>query len=185
MKMKLLWDLFFSFLKIGAFTFGGGLAMLPIIRSVAVEKKAWLNDEEIVDCYAICQSLPGVLAINSAIYIGNKKKGLAGAIAAGIGVILPSFCAILIILLFLGQVEDNPYVVGAFEGIKAASVALISVAAYAMGKKVLKSKLDIAIAIVSFLLIVAAGISAIWAILLGGAAGYLSYVIGRRKGGNR
>lgn len=183
--MKFLWELFFCFLKIGTFTFGGGLAMLPVIRRVAVEEKQWMTDEEIVDCFAVCQSLPGVLAINSAIYIGNKKKGLSGAISAAVGVILPAFIAIVVILLFLGRIEDNTYVQGAFEGIKAASVALILVAAYKMGKQILRGKLEYFIAVVSFFVIVIAEISAVWAILFGGAAGYLAYLYKNKKGRNK
>lgn len=180
--MKLLWELFLTFLKVGAFTIGGGLAMLPIIRKVTVEQKNWLTEEEILDCFAICQSLPGVIAINAAIYIGNKKKGIAGAVASVIGVILPSFCIIIIILLFLGKIEDNLYVQGAFEGIKAASVALILVAAYRMGKQVLKGKLEYFIAITSFIIIVIAGINAIWAIVFGGLSGCTAFFYKRRKG---
>lgn len=179
--MRLLWSLFFSFFKIGAFTFGGGLAMLPIIRRVVVEEKAWLTDEEIVDCFAICQSLPGVLAINSAIYIGNKKRGLAGATSAGIGVILPSFSIIMVVMLFLGKIEDNIYVLGAFEGIKAASVGLILVAALNMGKKVLRSKLSWCIAFLAFLLVIVLDVTAVWVVLLGGILGYLSYLVKKRK----
>ena len=181
--MKLIWELFFSFLKIGTFTFGGGLAMLPLIRKTAVEEKGWMTEDEMVDCLAISQSLPGMLAVNAAIYIGNRKKALVGSIAAALGVILPAFVSILIILLFLGRIEQNLYVLGAFEGIKAASVALIAVAAYKMGKQILKGKMEYFIAAVSFLIIVFAGISAIWAIIFGGLVGLASYFYRRKKGG--
>lgn len=180
--MKLLLELFLTFFKVGVFTFGGGLAMLPIIRRVAVEQKSWLTEEEIVNCFAISQSLPGVISINAAIYIGNRKKGVLGAVASAIGVILPSFCIIIIILLFLGKIEDSPYVQGAFEGIKAASVALILVAAYKMGKQVLKGKLEYFIAATSFVIIVIAGINAIWAIVFGGLAGFLAFIYRGKRG---
>jgi chromate transport protein ChrA len=88
--MKLLLELFLSFFKIGAFTFGGGMAMLPVIRRVAVEEKQWLSDDEMIDCLALSQSLPGMLAINAAIYIGNRQKGYIGAVMAAAGAILPS-----------------------------------------------------------------------------------------------
>ena len=181
--MKLIWELFYTFLKIGTFTFGGGLAMLPVIRKTVVEEKGWMTEEEIVDCFAVSQSLPGVLAVNAAIYIGNKKKALIGSVASVIGVILPAFLSILIILLFLGKIEENSYVQGAFEGIKAASVALILVAAYHMGRRILKSKLEYFIAVISFVIIAFAGISAVWAIVFGGLAGLISYLYQRRKGG--
>lgn len=181
--MKLIFELFLTFLKIGAFTIGGGLAMLPLIRKTAVEEKGWMTEDEITDCLAIAQSLPGVLAINSAIYIGNKTKGLTGSIAAALGVILPSFVTIIAILLFLGKIEENRYVLGAFEGIKAASAALILVAAWKMGRQILKSKLSYLIAVISFCFIVLTGISAIWAIVFGGVTGLAADVFRRRKGG--
>jgi chromate transporter len=181
--MKLILELFITFLKVGSFTFGGGIAMLPLIRKAVVEEKGWLTEEEITDCFAIAQSLPGVLAINTAIYVGNRKKGLAGGIAAVLGVNLPAFVSILAILLFLGRIEDNPYVKGTFEGIKAASVALILFSAWKMGKQILKGKLEYFIAAVSFIVIVFAGISAAWAIVFGGLAGYAAYRYRKRKGG--
>ncbi|MEG1584113.1 MAG: chromate transporter, partial [Anaerovorax sp.] len=145
--MKRLWELFYEFFKMGLFTFGGGLAMLPLIRSLTVEKRKWMTEEEAVDCLALCQALPGVIAINAAIYVGNKQKGLVGAVFATVGVILPSFAIIIGVVLFLGAIEDNPYVNGAFEGIKAASAGLILVAAYQVGKQVMKTKLAWFIAI--------------------------------------
>ena len=181
--MKLIWELFFAFLKIGTFTFGGGLAMLPLIRRTAVEEKGWLTEAEMVDCLAISQSLPGMLAVNTAIYIGSRKKAFAGSAAAALGVILPAFVSILIILLFLGKIEENPYVVGAFEGIKAASAALIAAAAYKMGKQALKGKLAYCIAAGSFFLIVFAGINAVWVIILSGIAGFGFYWYRKKKGG--
>lgn len=175
--MKQIWELFVAFLKVGTFTFGGGLAMLPLIRKTVVEEKGWMTEAEMVDCLAISQSLPGMLAVNTAIYVGNRKKALAGSIAAAVGVCLPAFISILAILLFLGRIENNPYVRGAFEGIKAASAALIAVAAYRMGKEILKDRLAFFIAGASFLIIVFAGINAVWAIILGGLAGLASHFI--------
>jgi len=180
--MKFLWELFITFLKIGTFTFGGGLAMLPMIRNAVVNDKGWMTEEEMTDCLAISQSLPGMLAINTAIYIGKKKHGLSGSLAASLGVVLPAFVSIVAILMFLGKIEENHYIKGAFEGIKAASVALIAVAAYKMGRQVLKAKTDYFIAVISFVIIVFAGISAVWAILFGGAVGLLSYWFRQRKG---
>ena len=181
--MKLIWELFITFLKIGSFTFGGGLAMLPLIRKTVVEEKGWMTEEEIVDCFAISQSMPGVLAVNAAIYIGNRKKSLPGCIAAAAGVILPAFISILAILLFLGKIENNPYVKGAFSGIQAASAGLIAVAAYQMGKQILKEVSQYLIAAIAFGMIVFAGISAVWAIVFGGFSGLALYFFTGRKDG--
>ena len=181
--MKLIIELFIAFVKIGTFTFGGGLAMLPLIRKAIVEEKKWLTGDEMVDCLAISQSLPGMLAVNAAIYIGYRKKALAGSIAAVLGVVLPAFVSIIVILLLLGSIENNSYVLGAFEGIKAASAALIAVTAYKMGKQILKARLDFFIAGTSFLIIVFAGINAAWTIVFGGLAGLFAYLYHKRKGG--
>ena len=174
--MKLLWDLFASFFKLGTFTFGGGMAMLPLIRDLVVDKKGWLTDDEVVDCFSICQALPGVIAINAATYIGKKQGGLKGAICASLGVILPSFIIIIIAVLFLGAIEENPYVNGAFEGIKAASAGLILYAAYRLGKQVMKDKISWLIAGISFALIVFADVTALWAVVFGAVSGYLWYL---------
>lgn len=181
--MKLIWELFFTFLKIGTFTFGGGLAMLPAIRGIVVEEKGWMTETEIIDCFAMSQSLPGMLAVNAAVYIGNRQKKLAGSIAAAVGVVLPAFVSILIIFLFLGKIENNPHVQGAFEGVKAASAALILVAAYKMGRQIINRKLAAFIAAISFAIIVFAGVNAIWAIVFGGMTGLVVYLYHRKKGG--
>jgi len=157
--------------------------MLPLIRKAVIEEKNWMTEEEITDCFSIAQSLPGVLAVNVAIYVGARKKSLIGSFAAVLGVTLPAFVSILVILLFLGRIEDNPYVQGAFEGIKAASAALILFAAWQMGKKILKGRLEYFIAAVSFIAIVFAGINAIWAIVFGGLAGLAASRYRRGKGG--
>lgn len=155
--------------------------MLPIIRRVAVEEKQWLCEEEMVDCFAVSQSLPGVPTINSAIYIGKKTKGMPGAIAAGLGVVLPSFIAIICILLFLDKIESSPYVQGAMEGIKAAATGLVFVAAFQMGRQAIKNKASVWIAIVSFLLIAFFRVSAIWAILFGAVSGCIFHFLQLRK----
>ena len=156
--------------------------MLPVIRKAVVKERGWLTEEEIVDCFAVSQSLPGVLSINAAIYVGNKKKGVQGSLASLLGVILPSYISIIVILLFLGSIEENTHVLGAFEGIKAASAAMILVAAYNLGKQILKGKVEIFIAAISFAVIVFAGINAIWAIVFGGLTGLVVYQYNHRKG---
>ena len=179
--MKILCQLFLTFFKIGSVTFGGGLAMLPLIQHEATSHRGWMGDDEITECFAVSQSLPGVLAINSAIFIGYRVRGVRGAVAAALGVILPAYLSILAVILFLSALEQNPYVHGALAGIKASAVALILVTVWTMGRKVLKQHLDWFIAVLSFVIIVILGYSAIWAILLGGAAGFLSDQA-RRKG---
>lgn len=180
--MKTILQLFMTFLKIGTFTFGGGLVMLPVIRREAVEIHGWMTDEEIADCFAIAQSLPGVLAVNAAIYIGNRNKGPLGALAAALGVILPAFVSIILILLFLKNFSGNIYIQGAFEGIKAATVGLILVTTYSMGRLLLRNRLSYLISAASLIFIMILQISAVWAILFGGLAGLFAYAFkGRIK----
>ena len=123
--MKELFRLFAAFFKMGLFTFGGGLAMLPLIQRTVVEDYQWMTEEEMIDCIAVTQAMPGVIAINAATYVGNKRKGFTGALSATLGVILPSFIVIILAVLFLGAIGENRYVDGAFTGIKAASCGRI------------------------------------------------------------
>ncbi len=127
--------LFWEFFKIGAFTIGGGAAMIPQIQQIVVEKKRWLTDEEMLDCIAMSQSLPGVIAVNAATFIGYEKYKTAGAFWATFGVVLPAFLAIVIAVALLDLIKDNAYVTGAFTGVKAAVCGLILVAAIKLIKK--------------------------------------------------
>ena len=106
-------QLFWNFFKLGLFTIGGGMAMIPLIQNIVVDKMRWMTEEETVDCIAVSQGLPGVIAINMATYIGQKKKGLAGALTATIGVMLPSFIIIILVVKLLHGFGDNRYVLGA------------------------------------------------------------------------
>lgn len=170
-----LWELFRVFLKIGSFTFGGGLAMLPLIYREVVDNRKWLGDQEMVDILAISQSVPGVIAINSAIFVGHRVRGVAGAVAAAIGVTLPAFLSIILILLVLTNLRQNPYVDKAFAGIRAASAALILLSGIKLGRSILKERSGYVIAAVSFIAIAVLNISAVWAIIFGGMAGFILY----------
>ena len=128
--------LFWEFFKIGSFTIGGGAAMIPQMQQIAVEDKKWMTDEEMLDCIAISQSLPGVIAVNMATFIGFKKGKTLGAIIATAGVTLPAFLAIVVAIAFLDQIGDNAFVRGAFMGIKAAVCGLILVSALKLIRKI-------------------------------------------------
>lgn len=119
-------ELFVTFCKIGAFTFGGGYAMIPLIRREVVEEKKWLAEEEMFDLIAIAESTPGPLAINAATFVGNRVGGVRGALAATLGVVLPSFLIILLIAGVLTRVEHFPIVQKAFQGIRAGVLVLIA-----------------------------------------------------------
>lgn len=166
-------SLFWEFFKIGLFTIGGGMAMIPQIQQVAVNDKKWLTGEEMVDCIAVSQSMPGVIAINSATYIGKKNNGIKGSMSATAGVILPSFLIIILVVTLLGTIGENRYVMGAFTGIKAAVCGLILVSAAKLGKQILTGVFQWVLAIAAVIAIGVFGINAIWIILVGAFAGII------------
>ncbi len=126
--------LFWIFAKIGTFTLGGGYAMLPLIEKEIVDKKAWLDRKEFLDCVAVAQAAPGILAINVAILAGYKIKNFWGSVIASLGAALPSFVIILLIALFFNEYEHNPIVQRIFMGIRPAVVALIAVPVFNLSK---------------------------------------------------
>lgn len=174
-KFNRLVKMFFIFFRIGAFTIGGGYAMLPLIEKEVVDRRKWVSEEEIVDVFAIVQSVPGVIAINSSIFIGYKVAGIPGAVAAALGVITPSFVIILLIAFILFNFRENIYIQKAFAGIRAGVTALIAIAALKLGRSVIRDKVSLVLAIASFTAIVIFDIHAIISILVGGLIGYIVY----------
>ena len=142
--------LFCSFFKIGLFTFGGGLAMLSLMEEQCVEKKHWITHDEMMDVTVIAESTPGPIAINCATYVGYQQAGMAGALAATVGVVLPSFFIIYLISMFFNQFLEIKIIANAFKGIKAAVGIIILDAAIMMIRKMEKNKLTLGIMIVSF-----------------------------------
>ena len=134
-KLKKLWKLFFTFFKIGAFTFGGGYAMIPLIQFEAVEKQQWITDDDILEIVAIAESTPGPVAINAATFVGYRTCGFFGAACATLGVVLPSFCVILLISYVLREFQQIKAVQYAFNGIRAGVLALLIKALWTMYKK--------------------------------------------------
>lgn len=175
MKFGIGTELFWVFFKVGMFTFGGGYAMLPLIQKEVVESKKWVCEEEIVDIFAIAQSTPGIIAVNTAVFIGKKIAGIPGAVAGALGVILPAFIAIILVLLFLQGVQEHPLTAKVMAGIRAASAALILLAALKIGKSVLKSRGRYIGALLAFVAIIIFDINAAWVVVAGGLAGYLGY----------
>lgn len=132
---KVLWQVFSSFFKIGAFTFGGGYAMIPLIQNEAVEKRHWVTDDDILEVVAIAESTPGPIAINSATFVGYKAAGVLGSACATLGVVLPSFVIILLLSFVLQQFQNVQAVQYAFNGIRAGVLALLVKALWTMYKK--------------------------------------------------
>ena len=148
--MNLLLDLFLTFAKIGLFTFGGGYAMIALIENNCVEKKQWITHDEMMNITVIAESTPGPIAINCATYVGYKQKGFVGALAATIGMILPSFCIIFVISKFLDHFLEIPWIANAFRGIKIAVGILILDAAIKMLQKMQKKPMPRVIMLCGF-----------------------------------
>lgn len=174
-NMKKYFDLFFIFFKIGAFTFGGGYAMIPLIEKVIVDDKGWAEKEEIVDLFAIAQSIPGAIAINSSSLIGYKIGGKKGALVSTFGVVLPSFIIISIIAAFFMKISYLPQVKAVFTGITASVVTLILTASIEIGKTAIKDKLTLVITALTVITIVIFDMSPILIILLGAVPGLIIY----------
>lgn len=121
----MLLKLFTTFFKIGLFSFGGGFAMIPLIQREVIERHKWINSKDFVDMLVLAQSTPGPIAVNTAVFVGYKTAGIAGAVAATLGTVLPSFIAILLLALFFAEVRENRYVDAAFRAMRPAVVALI------------------------------------------------------------
>ena len=151
MKQRLV-DLFKIFVKIGLFTFGGGYAMISIIENECVEKKKWITYEDMMNITVIAESTPGPIAINCASFVGFKQAGPAGAFAATVGVVLPSFIIIYLISMFLDNFLEIEIVANAFQGVKIAVGVLIFNAAVNMIKKMEKSLFHVVIMVVSFII---------------------------------
>lgn len=147
MKLR---ELFLTFMKIGLFTFGGGYAMIPVMENVCVEKRQWISHDEMMEITIVAEATPGPIAINCATFVGYKKAGLAGAVAATLGVVLPSFCILFVISRFLDHFLEIQWVANAFRGIKLAVGILIWNAAVKMIKKMPKKPLSMAVMGVSF-----------------------------------
>ncbi|NBI66075.1 chromate transporter [Pseudoflavonifractor sp. 60] len=137
--MSIYADLFLTFAKVGVCTFGGGYAMLPILQREVVEKKGWATDEELTDYFAVGQCTPGIIAVNTATFIGYKYKGIPGGVLATLGLVFPSLIIITAIAAFLSNFADIPAVRHALAGINAAVVALIAASVLKLGKSTLKN----------------------------------------------
>jgi len=176
--MNLYWQIFWTFTKIGAFTIGGGYAMLPLIEKEIVIRKKWIDASEFIDRIAISQSLPGIFAVNMSILVGYRLKGNKGSIVAALGVILPSFFIILLIAMFFRQFNENIYVMKIFKAIRPAVVALIAVPVFSTAKEVGINIRTIIIPVAAAFLIWYLGISPVYIVL---AAAFGGIVYGKIK----
>ena len=169
--MKELWKMFWAFARIGGLTFGGGYAMLPMLQKEVVEKNGWSTEEELMDYYAIGQCTPGVIAVNTATFVGQKCRGTAGALFCTMGVVFPSLVIITLIAAFLSNFAHLPLVQNAFGGIRVCVCVLIFNAVTKLWKKSVKDKIAVVICLAVFLASVVFEVSPVLCVLLAGIAG--------------
>ncbi|MBQ6868830.1 MAG: chromate transporter [Alistipes sp.] len=179
----MLWQLFISFLKIGAFTFGGGYAMVPLIEREVIDKKGWVRREDFLDLLTLAQSAPGPIALNTAVFVGYRISGLKGALSALMGIVLPSFTIILLVALFFADIRDNVVVDAAFKAMRPAVVALIVAPIVGLAKG-MNHWLWI-VAGVTALLIWYFGVSPVYVLVAGAAAGLLWTIYTIERGGKQ
>ena len=163
-KKVSLWQIFWVFAKIGAFTIGGGYAMIPIIQA-EMSRRGWIGDDDLPDIVALSQSAPGVMAVNISIFAGHKLRGFKGSVAATLGSILPSFLIILGIAMFFSAFKDNPWVERAFKGIRPVVISLIAVPMINMARGSCKNVWTWLLALVSLVLVAFLNVSPIYIIL--------------------
>lgn len=171
--MKALWTMFWAFARIGGLTFGGGYAMLPMLQKEVVEKHGWATEEELMDYYAIGQCTPGVIAVNTATFVGQKARGLAGAIFATLGVVFPSVVIITLIAAFLSNFAHLAVVQNAFAGVRVCVCVLIFNAVVKLWKKSVVDKAALVIFLAVFLGSCLLELSPVIWVLLAGGAGLL------------
>ena len=189
-KVKTLLDLFFTMLKIGLFTFGGGYAMIHFLDNEFVAKRKWLDSDEFFDLVAIAETTPGPIAINCSTYIGYKKMGFAGATVATLGMCIPSFSIIYVISLFFNSFLEIKWVASAFRGIQVCVVFLIISAGLKMLKKIKKTVFNLAVMSITFCAMVlfslfSVSFSSIFYILIFGLVGLLIYTVGYLRNKSR
>lgn len=175
-KMRLLWQLYSAFFTIGGLTFGGGYAMLPMLEREIVEKYAWVTKEEILDYFAIGQCTPGIIAVNTATFVGFKKKGVLGGIVATLGVISPSLVIITVIAMLISHFMDIQAVQWAFAGIRVAVCALIGSSVIKLVKSTTKKWWQILLAVAAFAVVAVFSISPVYVVI---ACVLLSFVFGK------
>lgn len=174
-------SLFASFFKIGLVTFGGGLAMLPILKRDLVDSKGWLTEDEILDYFAIGQSTPGVIAVNVATFVGYKRAGVIGSIFSTSGIVFPSLIIISLIAAFVSNFNELAWVQKALKGINVAVSVLLVKAVFSFGKKTVFDLCTFLIAALSFVLIFVFKVQGVWIVIGSALSGWLFQTIKSRR----
>ncbi len=180
-KFRQLLELYFAFAKIGAFTFGGGLAMMPIMQRELIEKRSWITDEELIDYYAIGQSTPGIIAVNVSTFVGYKKLGWLGGIVGTLGVVTPSLIIIMILAGAISSIDQYPAVQKALRGINVAVAALLTSVIVKFAKKTIKNIWNVLFMLAAFALIYFFKVQSVWIILASLLTGCLLTLYRQKK----
>lgn len=180
--MKVLWNLYVSWFKMGLFTFGGGYAMLPMIQKEVIEKHHWASEDEIMDYYAIGQVTPGIIAVNTATFVGYKIKGIIGGIVSTLGVVSPSVVIISLIAGLISNFSELEVVQHALRGIQVAVCVLMFTAIRGLYKKGVKGTLPFIIFVSAFILSYFTNISTMILVIIAGVAGYVMSTVGKKGG---
>jgi len=181
MKKNEYMQLYWAFFRVGGLTFGGGLAMLPMLKYELVEKNKWITEEEIIDCYAIGQCTPGIIAVNTATFVGYKRKGILGGIVSTLGMITPSIVVITLVAMCLQAFIENVWVQHALMGVRSVVCALMLNTVLTLGKKSLKSAACWAICAGAFLIAMFIDIPTVCIVILAAIVGILLCVAGGKK----
>jgi chromate transporter len=172
-RVATLWQLLVVFVKIGTFTIGGGYAMVPLIQREVVNRRKWITENEFVDLLALAQAAPGVLAMNVAVFVGYRTRGLKGVVSASLGSIVPSFVIILAIAMAFTKFQDNPVVESVFKGMRPAVVALVAVPIIQLMRTIKLTWKTAFIPVAALLLIVLAQVSPVWTVVGAATGGIL------------
>jgi len=179
--MKKNLQLFWIFFKTSVVTVGGGLVMLPLIEREVVDKRDWISKDEILDIFAVAQTLPGMIIVKTAFYVGYKVGGIPGSLIAAFGVILPSLIAIFTVATMLPAVVDNIYVQRAFRGVTIGLSAMLLHLAFDLGRRTIKNWISVGLLIIAIAAAVVFGINKAYIILFGALVGFLIFFLKRGK----
>ncbi len=180
-KLKQLIELYFVFVKIGGFTFGGGLAMMPIMQRELIEKRSWLTEEELIDYFAIGQSTPGIIAVNVATFVGYKRLGWFGGIIGTLGVVTPSWVIIMLLAGAISSVDKYPLAQKALKGINVAVAALLTSVIVKFSKKTIKNLWNAVFMLLAFALIYFFKVQSVWIIIAALLTGCLLTLYRQKK----
>lgn len=179
--LHLLWQLYWAFLRIGGLTFGGGLTMLPMLRYELVEKQGWISEEELIDCYAVGQCTPGIIAVNTATFVGYRKKGIAGGITATLGMVTPSLVIITLVAACLENYMDNIWLQHALMGVRGVVCALMLNTVMNLARKSLVDRFCLVVCGLAFGISVLTNVPTILIVVLAAVSGILFQALKRKR----